>query len=184
MPLEDTPPAAVFASFQLRPSPLNQPRLTTVGELGGLLVLILFVAGVIFLVIEIVALVTGVVLTRTITRAVGDLYEATLNVRRGDFSHRVRVHKRDQLGALGESFNEMTTSVSQLIEEQKQRQRLDNEISIAREVQAQLFPQSLPSLPGLELGGGSLPPRARRQRRLLRFHSPRSLARGYRAGRY
>jgi sigma-B regulation protein RsbU (phosphoserine phosphatase) len=156
---KDTAPAAVFASFLLRPSALNHRLLTSVGELGALLVLILFVAGVIFLIIEIVALVTGVVLTRTITRAVGDLYEATLNVRRGDFSHRVRVHKRDQLGALGESFNEMTTSVSQLIEEQKQRQRLENEISIAREVQAQLFPQSLPSLPGLELAAVCRPAR-------------------------
>ncbi len=156
---KDTPPAAVFASFLLRPSALNHRLMTSVGELGALLVLILFVAGVIFLIIEIVALVTGVVLTRTITRAVGDLYEATLNVRRGDFSHRVRVHKRDQLGALGESFNEMTTSVSQLIEEQKQRQRLENEISIAREVQAQLFPQSLPSLPGLELAAVCRPAR-------------------------
>jgi phosphoserine phosphatase RsbU/P len=152
-------PAGILASFALRPSALNRRLFTSVGQLGPVLKIVLVVAGVIFLVIEIVALVTGVVLTRTITRAVGDLYDATLNVRRGDLSHRVRVHKRDQLGVLGESFNEMTASVGQLIEEQKQRQRLENEISIAREVQSQLFPQSLPSLPGLQLAAICRPAR-------------------------
>jgi len=152
-------PAGILASFALRPSSLNRRLFTSVGALGPLLEIALVVAGVIFLLIEIVALVTGVVLTRTITRAVGDLYDATLNVRRGDLSHRVRVHKRDQLGALGESFNEMTASVGQLIEEQKQRQRLENEISIAREVQSQLFPQSLPTLPGLQLAAICRPAR-------------------------
>ena len=152
-------PASILASFALRPSALNRRLFTSVGALGPLLKIALVVAGVIFLLIEIVALVTGVVLTRTITRAVGDLYAATLNVRRGDLSHRVRVHKRDQLGALGESFNEMTASVGQLIEEQKQRQRLENEISIAREVQSQLFPQTLPSLPGLQLAAICRPAR-------------------------
>ena len=38
-----------------------------------------------------------------------------------------------------------------MIEEQKQRQRLENEISIAREVQNQLFPKRLPSVPGVEM---------------------------------
>jgi sigma-B regulation protein RsbU (phosphoserine phosphatase) len=45
----------------------------------------------------------------------------------------------------------MTGSISTLIEEQSQRQRLENEISIAREVQNQLFPQKLPSVPGVEI---------------------------------
>ncbi|HYL67790.1 MAG TPA: SpoIIE family protein phosphatase [Candidatus Limnocylindria bacterium] len=158
-PSEDAPPSPVLASFALRPSAVNHKLLTSVGAVGPVLVTVLLIVGVIFLVIELVALITGVVLTRTITRAVGDLYEATLHVRRGDFSYRVRVPKRDQLGVLGESFNEMTSSVQQLIEEQRRRQRLENELSIAREVQEQLFPRSLPSVPGLELAAICRPAR-------------------------
>jgi sigma-B regulation protein RsbU (phosphoserine phosphatase) len=152
-------PVAIFASFSLRPSAVNRQLLTSVGDVGSVLINVLEAAGIIFLLLEITALITGVVLTRTITTSVGDLYEATLRVRGGDFSKRVRVRQRDQLGALGESFNEMTSSISELIEEQRQRQRLENEISIAREVQAQLFPQSLPSLPGLRLGAICRPAR-------------------------
>ena len=149
----------VLASFSLRPSALNSRLFNTVGAVGPLLVTVLLIVGAVFLLLEIAALATGVVLTRTITRAIGDLYEATLHVRRGDFAKRVRVHQRDQLGALGESFNEMTTSISELIEEQRKRQRLENEIVIAREVQTQLFPHSLPQLPGLQLAAICRPAR-------------------------
>jgi len=158
-PGADSSPLPVLASFSLRPMTINRQLFTSVGAVGPLLSNLLVLAGIVFLVLEIAALITGVVLTRTITRAVGDLYEATLHVRRGDFSYRVRVHQRDQLGALGDSFNEMTSSVSDLIAEQRQRQRLENEISIAREVQEHLFPRSLPQAPGLQLAAICRPAR-------------------------
>jgi sigma-B regulation protein RsbU (phosphoserine phosphatase) len=72
-------------------------------------------------------------------------------VQAGDLTFRVRVPHRDQLGALGESFNSLIHSVSTLIEEQRKRERLENELSIAHEVQQQLFPHVLPKLPGVEL---------------------------------
>jgi sigma-B regulation protein RsbU (phosphoserine phosphatase) len=61
------------------------------------------------------------------------------------------VERKDQLGVLGESFNLMTSSINRLIDEQKQLQRLENEISIAREVQDQLFPRGFPKVEGLEI---------------------------------
>ena len=155
----DTVERPVFVEFSFRASSVNRDLLTSVGYLAPTLVDILFVAGLVFLLLEAAALATGVVLTRTITRSIGDLYEGTLHVRRGDFSHRVRVLKRDQLGALAESFNEMTGSITELIEEQRQRQRLEHEVAIAREVQQQLFPHSVPSLPGLDLSAICRPAR-------------------------
>src|SRR5262249_57620597 len=94
------------------------------------------------------ALVTGFVLIRQITKAVDELYRATQFVQAGDLSHRVRIERRDQLGVLGESFNQMTGSISNLIEEQKQRQRLENEKSIARQVKDQTVPRTKTPLPG------------------------------------
>jgi len=148
---DDVMPRPVLVTFSLRPSVVNQDLLTSVGYLGPVLVQLLLTVFLIFLLLELAAAATGFVLTRTITRSIGDLYDGTLHVRRGDFSHRVHVRKRDQLGELAESFNEMTSSISELIEEQRQRQRLENEVAIAREVQQQLFPQSMPSVPGLDL---------------------------------
>lgn len=149
----------VLAQFSLRLSAINRDLLTSLGEIGPALVESLVVIAGIFLLLEIAALITGVVMTRTITGSVADLYDATLHIRRGDFSHRVRVAQRDQLGALGESFNEMTASISELIEEQHQKRQLEHEVSIAREVQRQLFPARFPSLPGLDLGAICRPAR-------------------------
>src|SRR4029077_20142350 len=56
-----------------------------------------------------------------------------------------------QLGALSESFNSMTASVSTLIAEERRLQRLEHELAIAREVQAQLFPKERPALQGVEI---------------------------------
>jgi len=141
----------VFASFSARPSVLNTRIFSSLGEFSSSTVFGFELIAVFLLLIEIVALVTGIVLTRAITGAVAELYDATQNVQKGDLTHRVKIERRDQLGILGESFNLMTSSISSLIEEQRQRQRLENEISIAREVQNQLFPQRVPSVPGVEV---------------------------------
>jgi len=141
----------VLAVFNARPSRLNARIFTSLGELRDSYFILFILVGMVFLLIEIAALATGIVLTRRITKAVGDLYLATQYVQTGDLSHRVRIDRRDQLGVLGESFNQMTSSVGDLLQEQNQRQRLENEIFIAREVQNQLFPQRLPSVPGVEI---------------------------------
>ena len=141
----------VFAVFSARPSSLSGRMFSTLGELRDSYLILFAVLAAFFLFIWVAAFITGVVLTRQITKAVADLYHATQYVQSGDLTHRVRIERRDQLGVLAESFNLMTGSISGLIEEQKKRQRLENEISIAREVQNQLFPQRLPVVPGVEM---------------------------------
>ena len=101
-------------------------------------VLLLVLAG--FAIIEIVALWIGTRLTRTVTGRGG------LTLRRYPAYQSRRLqpshsrHFERSAGHLGKSFNSMTESLEKLIEEQKQKQRLENELVIAQEVQAQLFP--------------------------------------------
>ena len=66
---------------------------------------------------------------------------------------------RDQMAALGQSFNSMTGSLAKLIEEQKEKQRLENELSIAYEVQELLFPRQVTDLPSLQVHGVCVPAR-------------------------
>jgi sigma-B regulation protein RsbU (phosphoserine phosphatase) len=145
------PVRPVLAVFNARPSRLDSRMFTSLGELRDTYLIAFVLVLIAFVLIEAAALVTGIVLTRQITKAVDALYRGTQYVQAGDLSHRVRIERRDQLGVLGESFNLMTSSISGLIEEQKKRQRLENEISIAREVQDQLFPRNLPAVPGVEI---------------------------------
>jgi len=141
----------VFASYEARISQLNRRIFGLVGEFSFSKVTTLILISLGFLLLELAALIIGVVLTRAITRTVSELYRATQFVQEGNFSYRVSVERKDQLGALGDSFNSMTNSITNLINEQKQLQRLENEISIAREVQDQLFPRNVPHVAGVEV---------------------------------
>src|SRR5579885_1102825 len=98
-------------------------------------------------------------MTRTVTAAVAQLHDATRHVDRGDFSHRIPVKSSDQLADLANSFNTMTASIEKLILEQKEKQRLENELAIAQEVQAQLFPREVAQLESLEVHGFCRPAR-------------------------
>jgi phosphoserine phosphatase RsbU/P len=141
----------VIVRYTAWASQINGLLLALVGEWGGIAVTALLVAGAIFLLIEIAAFAGSISLTRSMTRAVDDLYQATRYVESGDFSHRIEIRRRDQLGALASSFNSMTASVATLIDEQRQLQRLEHELAIAREVQAQLFPTEKPAVQGVEI---------------------------------
>jgi len=93
------------------------------------------------------------------TRSVANLYEATQHINRGDFTHRIQVKERDQLATLQVAFNSMTESLEKLIAEQKEKERLQSELAIAQEVQAQLFPKAISGTGTLELFGVCRPAR-------------------------
>ena len=149
----------VFLYITTRPSLLNQRLFAPLGEVAQVFLEVLAVSGVVFLLLQVVSLITGIRLSRRITSAINDLYAATQRLQAGDFSVRVPHRREDQLGALGESFNQMAASIERLIEESKQRQRLENELEIARQVQEQLFPRQVPPLKTLALVGRCRPAR-------------------------
>jgi sigma-B regulation protein RsbU (phosphoserine phosphatase) len=112
-----------------------------------------------FLIVELVSLVIGVSISRTITSAVHELYVGTRRVKEGDFSHRIPVRGNDQLAELGASFNTMTENLEKLIVVAKEKERLESELEIAREVQSLLFPKDVPGLKTLTLTGVCHPAR-------------------------
>ena len=119
----------------------------------------LIVSAFLFLIVETASLLVGVKLSRTITGAVHELYEGTLHVKEGDFGYRVPVTGTDQLAELTSSFNTMTENLSQLMVVAKEKERLESELEIAREVQANLFPKNAPSAKNLQLRGMCMPAR-------------------------
>ena len=142
-----------------RPSKLYRHLFAALGEFAGLVVDALIAVAIFFTVIELIALIIGMRMTRTVTAAVAQLHDATKHVDRGDFSHRIPVKSTDQLADLARSFNSMTASIEKLILEQKEKQRLENELAIAQEVQAQLFPRQVSELESLEVHGFCRPAR-------------------------
>ncbi len=142
-----------------RPTVLYSHLFAALGEFVRGVTYILLGVGTFFAIIELIALIIGTRMTRTVTGAVAQLYDATQHVDRGDFSHRIPVRSSDQLADLAHSFNTMTASIEKLILEQKEKQRLENELAIAKEVQDQLFPRHVPESESLEVFGFCRPAR-------------------------
>jgi sigma-B regulation protein RsbU (phosphoserine phosphatase) len=112
---------------------------------------VLVLLGMLFLVVQGAALVVGGALAKTITSAVHELFVGTERVQQGDFTHRINIESRDQLGDLADSFNRMSASIEHLLHVQREKQRLDDELRIAREIQKSLLPVQLPQIPGLDI---------------------------------
>ena len=156
---EHEPTGALVVQVRTRPSVLYGHLFAALGEFVRGVEYILLAVFIIFAVIELIALIIGTRMTRTVTGAVAQLYDATKHVDRGDFSHRIPVKSADQLAQLALSFNSMTESIEKLIQEQKEKQRLEGELAIAQEVQAQLFPRQVSELESLEVHGFCRPAR-------------------------
>ena len=151
--------AGALADVETRPSVLYARLFAALGDYAKGVEYILLSIAVVFAIIELLALFVGTKLTRSITSAVDQLYEATKHINRADFSHRITVQSTDQLATLANSFNSMTTSIEKLVQEQKEKQRLEGELAIAQEVQAQLYPKLITQLETLEVHGFCLPAR-------------------------
>ena len=81
---------------------------------------------------------------RSIIEPIIDMMVLVRRVRKGQFKHKVRVVSNDELGVLGDGFNEMTEG---LIERDQIRQSLH----LAQEVQQTLLPRENPKVDGLDI---------------------------------
>ncbi|HSB60134.1 MAG TPA: SpoIIE family protein phosphatase, partial [Vicinamibacteria bacterium] len=133
----------------------------TVGDMGSLANALLFALGVVggvFLVVYAAALGIGFLLARSITGSVHALSQGTERLRRGDFTGEIRVRSRDQLGDLAESFNLMTRGIQDLLREQVEKERMEEELRIARRIQMSLLPaQGVAPLAGVRVAALCLP---------------------------
>jgi sigma-B regulation protein RsbU (phosphoserine phosphatase) len=85
-----------------------------------------------------------------LSRAVNRLSRATDAVRRGDFSVRIPGGRRDQIGDLQRTFNEMAANLETLVAASAQKELLEKELSLARDLQNSLIPSNLPTGEGVE----------------------------------
>ena len=157
--------SALTVGFRMGPAAvyryLSGPSFASLDNynLGQIFLILIAVIAGLFLIIQAVALVMGLSLARSITGSVHELFAGTERVRRGDFSHKIAIRSRDQLGELAGSFNSMTASIEGLLLEKAEKERLEQELKIARSIQMSLLPQGPLQMPGLSLSGHCEPAR-------------------------
>jgi serine phosphatase RsbU (regulator of sigma subunit) len=122
----------------------------------------LFATGLFWLLITApIGAVFGVLTTRGLIRRIHRLVNATAQFAGGDYSQRVPVTKRDEIGQMEQQFNSMA---QQLVESMEQRQalieqnarleertRIEQELRTAHLIQHSLLPKEMPALAGWQI---------------------------------
>lgn len=117
--------------------------------------LIVIFTAVIFL----AAVLAAVLFTRQISGPLQRMDGVVRRLAEGDFSVRVALARQDEIGRLAHTFDDMTERLRDFMAEEQERQRMQQELQIARTIQSNLLPQRPPDLPYLDLEALSLPAR-------------------------
>ena len=132
------------------PPSLFRAMLSTSAEVDSAAWLALVGVAVLFAEIYLVAAGIAVFMIFGLSRAVNRLSRATEAIGRGDFSTRIPVRRKDQLGDLQRSFNSMSEHLEELVQTAAQKEALDKELALARQVQQDLLPAGIDERPGVE----------------------------------
>jgi HAMP domain-containing protein len=116
----------------------SQVVLAVIGSIAGTLAVVYFFA---------LLLAAGLIFS--ISRAVNRIEKGTRAVERGDFSYRIGMRAKNQLGQVAQSFDSMTQSVSSLLGRVAEQERLQSEIDIAATIQRNLLPREVPHAKGI-----------------------------------
>lgn len=74
-----------------------------------------------------ISMLVAVLVARSITQPIGEMREQALRIAKGDYSHKVEVKGRDELGQLAESFNQLAERIEETQEAmESERNRLNS----------------------------------------------------------
>ncbi|NIM10517.1 MAG: SpoIIE family protein phosphatase [Candidatus Aminicenantes bacterium] len=105
----------------------------------------------------IASLIIGFRMVGVITRSINQLTRGTQRIRNGDFSFRIKTRSRDQMQYLADSFNEMAAGIDRLLIDEKEKQRLEEELRIARSIQLKLLPCDIFDTNEFEIAAVNIP---------------------------
>ncbi len=98
----------------------------------------------------------AIAIARGVNRSVSSLHDAARRVGTGDLQAKAVVTSRDELGALGEAFNDMTHRLSLAKDAEREQLRLTSELRVAASIQTALLP-SAPRHPDFDFAGKMIP---------------------------
>lgn len=92
---------------------------------------------------------------RNIAGAIGALRTGAQRLEAGDLAHRIPVRGDDDLWGVAGAFNQAAGGLERARELEKERDRLESELALARRIQSRLLPAMAPDVAGWEIAGAS-----------------------------
>jgi serine phosphatase RsbU (regulator of sigma subunit) len=105
----------------------------------------------------IIAIIACRGLARIISRPLQELVQGTVRIAAGQFDSPVHIRRRDELGALADSFNQMAQGLKERDGLLEERIKMERDLAVARKIQTDVLPRELPVCPGYDLAAFSLP---------------------------
>jgi serine phosphatase RsbU (regulator of sigma subunit) len=134
---------ALFGDLRVAGSERLETSRVVLGVMGGLgIATVVVFAGA--------SLVAGLLVYR-IARATRRLSLGFAEIEKGNFAHRAVLKGHDQLAALVGSFNHMVERLSASVAEKAEKEALEHELSVARDLQRRLLPPADFACPGVEI---------------------------------
>jgi len=138
-----------------------QPQTIGGGSIFSVVGVLLFTAMFWLIITAPIGAVFGALTTRPLVKRLQRLVKATGQFASGDYSQRVRVSRKDEIGQLESQFNTMAQQLVESIAQQKllieqqtrleERTRIEQELRTAQYIQRSLLPAEVPLLPGWQL---------------------------------
>jgi sigma-B regulation protein RsbU (phosphoserine phosphatase) len=107
------------------------------------------VTSIMLAVVILLILGLALILSKSVTKNISRLVSAARRVASGDFAARVRIDSRDEMGELGQTFNQMVPAL-------EERVQMKHALDVAMEVQQNLLPKEMPKIEGLDIAGRSI----------------------------
>ncbi|MCH8874228.1 SpoIIE family protein phosphatase [candidate division KSB1 bacterium] len=119
------------------------------------LVSYILLLGLIFLLVDLLVIQRmtkfGSEINRMIVQKFTQLRDGIREISSGNLDYKVKVEGKDEFVELADRFNQMGDRLKESIAEAREKERLQHELTIARKVQLDLLPQTLPEIPGFEI---------------------------------
>ncbi len=135
-------PAGDYVAAALTASPRTSyfHLISRSAEVDAFAYFVLFLLAFALFDLWVVAVIVALLMIFGLSRAVDRLSRATRDIQQGDFTARIEVRRNDQIGELHRSFNQMAANLEELVAKATQKEILEKELEIARELQQSLLP--------------------------------------------
>jgi len=169
MPVEDSPymlAATTYVDEFSKPVTLIENRIAvgiaeTTDQIHNIIESTRYFFIVFFLVVLVVVCGIVVFLSRMITRPIKILATSSETIGKGNLDHRVEIHTGDELEALADTFNKMSSDLKRYMAELRrttaEKERIEKELEIAHGIQESFLPESPPLIDGFDLAATNLP---------------------------
>lgn len=88
-------------------------------------------------------------LSKNVVDPINDMVDVLKNVRKGEYDQYLQVVSNDEIGYAGDMVNEMTKGL-------QEREKMQQSLNLARQIQQNLLPKKNPEIPGLDIAGTSI----------------------------